>query len=144
MNALVPKRRYTNRGDTIVIDTQVLEPPVAGLPVQNPPTLVPANITGWFFWITIKYYYSDPDSLAVAQCNSTPASTPTGGGVTITNALNGQLEGIIPPAATLNFPDSIVECVYDIKAKTTDSIPRFFTVETGTIVVRPNVTRADT
>jgi hypothetical protein len=136
------KRRTMTRGDTIVLDVQVLQPASSGQPAAYAPQYVPANITGWFAWFTLKFYYSDLDVQAVLQATSVPASTPSGGGITFTNAANGQMEITGPSIATRNFPDECVKCIYDVKVQTTDTPPRVFTVEQGEYLVYPNATRA--
>lgn len=146
-------QRVATRGDTIVLDFQVLEPArvpgVAIIPMtaataadQGIEGLIPTNVTGWFFWATFKYYYPDPDTIAIAQADSTPQSKPVGGGVALVTATTGECEVTIPPAATQPFPDSPVTIVYDIRAKTTDTPAREFVIESGQYTINPSVTRA--
>jgi hypothetical protein len=127
--------RSMNRGDTLVFDLQVFQP-IAGTSQQ-----VPANITGWFVWFTVKRYVQDADNMAVAAVTTTPTSVPPGGSITIVDAFSGKLEVTMPAAATLLLPDGgTTKLVYDVQVK--DLLGRIFTVDAGTIAVTPDVTRA--
>jgi hypothetical protein len=130
--------RTMSRGDSFVFDVQVLRPP-PGAPNAPP---IPVNITGWRMWFTAKYQVNDPDNTAVAQVTSDPTSVPAGGGIVFTQPLQGSAEITMPPLATYTFPDGPVVLVYDVQVKTNDSTPRIFTVESGTLTVNPDVTRA--
>ena len=119
------------RGDTFIFQVQVLQPP-AGAPPGTPP--VPTNITGWFLWFTAKYTYVDPDSRAVSALTSASSA------VTITQPVSGTVVITMPPIATYAFPDGPVKLVYDVQGK--DTSGNIYTIETGTITVYPDVTRA--
>jgi hypothetical protein len=121
------------RGDTFVILAQVLQVP-SGLPYGSQP--VPTNVTGWTFWFTVKRYYADPDVLAVSQAITTDST----GNMTITDAVNGKVTAILPALATLNFPDSPTKLIYDIQGK--DGLGKVYTIDSGSITVVPDVTRA--
>lgn len=121
------------RGDTLVINDIQVKQDVPGAPAGSPQ--IPQNITGWSFWFTLKYYYSDPDLAAVAQLTSSP---PTG--VTITDAVNGKLLITMQPIVTRSFPDQPTKLVYDVKGK--DATGNITTVDSGTLTVNPSATRA--
>lgn len=125
-----------NRGDTLVFDLQVLQP------IPGSDARVPANITGWSAWFTVKRFVQDPDSFAIAQITLT-TSTPAGGTIVFTVPVNGQLEITMPPIATRDLPDGgVSELAYDVQVK--DLIGRVFTVDRGILFVDPDVTRAIT
>jgi hypothetical protein len=130
--------RTMRRGDSFVFDVQVFQAPLFGSPPGNPTP--PQNITGWFMWFTAKYYVTDPDTAAVAQCTSTPASVPVGGGIVFLEPTIGRAEITMPPLATRAFPDGPVALVCDVQVQ--DPSSRIFTVETSRLVVLPDVTRA--
>lgn len=121
------------RGDALVFELQVLAPPTVIPGVDIPPQ--PAPITGWKFYFTVKLYLSDPDTLAVYQTTSN-----VGGTIQVLDVNNGIVQVTLPGAPTLGFPDSPVDCPYDVKAF--DATGRPFTIEAGIITVVPNVTRA--
>ncbi len=127
-------RRRTFRGDTFVLDVQILRPPAGSLPGSPP---VPTNITGWMAWFTLKRTVVDPDRFAV--CQLTP--TPTGqGGIAFTQPLIGWLEVTMNSIVTRGFPDGNVVLPYDIQVR--DLTGNQFTVEKGVLVVMPDVTAA--
>lgn len=117
--------RTMYRGDTFVLDAQVKKDGV------------PVNITGWKVWFTAKRTYVEPDNVAVMRHDSDAL-----GGVTITDAVNGKVRVVTSPNATAGFPDGPVKLVYDLQTK--DLANNIFTVETGTLTVLPDVTRATT
>lgn len=127
------------RGDTLIIDAQVVAPP-AFSPVCTPPS--PQNITGWFVWVTLKYLVDNPDNQAVAQVTTLPSSTPAGGIINFVNPLAGMLEAQIPPLATRGFPDTVTTLRYDVQVKRPDGL--IFTVEEGIVDVWPDITQAIT
>ena len=125
--------RTVFRGDTLQFVVQVLQVPL-GFPPDTPPQVV--NVTGWTFWFTVKKYFADPDNVAVFQGKSTDGS----GTVTITDAPNGKVTLTLPASATLNYPDSVVQLVYDVQGK--DTSGNIYTVDSGSVSVSPDVTRA--
>lgn len=132
--------RQMSRGDSLVFQVQATQPVNAPPIVQNVP-FVPTDVTGWKFWFTLKYNFADPDYLAVAQITPT-GSTPLGGSVTVLQATTGIIQVLMPPAATVQFPDSPVTCLYDIQVL--DTFGNTFTIERGTVTVYPDVTRVAT
>jgi hypothetical protein len=126
-------RRRTFRGDTFVLDTQVLRPPPGSLPGSPP---VPTNITGWMVWFTVKRTF-EPDQFAVCQLTTTPTGQ---GGIAFTQPLIGWMEVTMNPIVTRGFPDGNVALPYDIQVR--DLSGNLFTVEKGVIVVMPDVTEA--
>lgn len=130
------------RGDSLVYDVQVMGPPPGFVYPGWTPT--PQNITSWSFWFTVKWLNRDeepdaPDLNAVAQITLT-TSQPVGGTITVINAAIGQIEVVVPPAATSGFPDEPTTVSYDIQAK--DASGNIFTIEEGQILVTPDTTRA--
>lgn len=115
------------RGDTLAI-------PVA---VKNAATGAATDLTGWLVWFTVKRNYADPDSQSVFQARSDDMS----GGVVITEPPTlGQITATLPASATLGWPDSPSNLVYDVQGKDTSGNIR--TVDSGTICVTPDVTRS--
>lgn len=112
--------RQMYRGDTFVFDVQV---------VKNN---VPQDITGWTMWFTAKYSYPDQDSQAAVQQS-------TGDGIAYTFPLAGKAEITVAPIKTRGFPDGPVTLVYDVQVK--DLLGSIFTVDAGTLLVIPDVTR---
>ena len=142
------KRRRAIRGDTLQFEVQVFLPvPSPGTaPAIVTPSYVPANITGWYMWATLKWQWPDVDTQAIAQVTSLPRSTPTGGSIVFTLPLQGIALVTFPAfATTLSFPDSEVEVVYDVQVQdTTSPVPITTTVERGVITYAPDVTRSIT
>lgn len=110
------------RGDSLVFGVQVIRDGI------------PQDISGWRMWCTVKYFVQDPDNRAVVQLDSTTT------GIDFTDPPIGKAEIAMPASATLFFPDGVVSLVYDVQVK--DLLGRIFTVESGTIAVSPDVTRA--
>ena len=139
--------RDTNRGDTWQLYFQVVQdidtgryyttashprgPTLPGIP---PPGSVPVNITGWKFWHTVKRHSLDPDLQAIWQ------GTSDGGQIIIVAAVVGRGTSTMPPQATVGFPDGDVALLYDLQIK--DVAGNVFTIESSTVVVHPDVTRA--
>jgi len=118
--------RATFRGDSFVFQVQVLQGDGC----------TPQNITGWMAWFTAKEHYAVPDLQASIRLGTTLPLT----GITFTSPSEGKMEIIVPPSATVNFPDTAQCLVYDVQVK--DGAGNVFTVELGTLTVRPDVTRA--
>jgi hypothetical protein len=114
------------RGDSFVFDVQVLQDDGCS----------PQNITGWTAWFTAKEHYAVPDATASIRLGTASPLT----GIVITSPTEGKLEIVVPPQSTVNFPDTTMCLVYDVQVK--DGAGRVFTVELGTLSVRPDVTRA--
>lgn len=120
------EKREMSRGDS-----QSFE-----VPVINPLTEGPLNLTGAKIWFTAKYNYVDPDERAAIRLNTVD------GGVVITDALRGLARIDIEPIHTRAFPDGIVRLVYDVQVK--DASGFVTTIESGTLKVFPDVSRAIT
>jgi hypothetical protein len=139
-----PPVRRMRRGDTLSFSFQVRRRPTFDQDSQLEycahcdPSAVQVNVAGWFFWATLKRTVSDPDQLAVAQVTSQPSSAPAGGGISVVSAAAGQGTVTVPAIATRAFPDGVVRLVYDVQGQ--DTSGQIWTVETGTVVVRPDVT----
>lgn len=114
------------RGDSLVFEVQILQSDGCS----------PQNITGWAVWFTAKDSYGIPDSQAQIRLGNVLPLT----GITITSAPEGKLQVVVPPSATLNFPDTPAKLFYDVQVR--DGAGKVFTVELGTLTVRPDVTRA--
>jgi len=132
--------RTMRRGDTLFFLAQVFRDPITSQYVsapQNmpPPGYVPADITAFKVWFTAKYNVVDQDPQAVSQLDNQLL-----GGVVVSNATTGQYNVTMPPLVTRNFPDGDVVLVYDVQIE--DASMRIFTVESGTLTVVPDVTRA--
>lgn len=111
------------RGDHFVYDAVVR----VGGSVQN--------VTGWDFWFTAKQAKSLPDNLATIR-----QDTAALGGITITDAPSGKVRVTAPPVATYGLPDGDVLLYYDLQGR--DGTGTIRTVDVGTLVVHPDVTRA--
>lgn len=105
----------------------------------NPATGAPLDLTGAKIWFTAKNNYVDFDSLAVIALNTATASG--NGAITIlTPATSGNARVDINPIATRAQPDGAVKLVYDVQVK--DASGFVTTVESGTLTIIPDVTRA--
>lgn len=120
------------RGDTLELD----------LTVFLGDGVTPLNLTGAKLWSTIKHDYDDADEDAVSQVSSTGGSVPVGGGVTITDAVNGLANVKHSPLATSGLDASVQKLVYDVQLK--DSLGRVFTIAEGVITVKPDTTQTTT
>lgn len=128
------------RGDTLQIQTQVVRDAVSGqlstcVPNQLPPGAVPQDLTGYHVQFTAKYFDPDPDNKAVFLLDNQGL-----GGVTILDVTLGKVQAVGQPIATIAFPDGDVPLVYDVQL--VDGGGVVTTVETGTLTVSPDVTRA--
>lgn len=121
------------RGDTFTLKVQVTQLP-DGAPDGT--FAIPVNITGYKIYFTVKRYLTDPDAYAVFQSNSADLTT----NVTITDALNGKATCKMPASKTVNFPDGLVVLLYDVTA--IDLSGNVSTVDSGTVTIVPDVTRA--
>lgn len=121
MSALTMKRGDTLKFKTIVrIDDVVVD------------------ITGWKVWYTVKQSYAELDANATFRADTTDAT----GAVAITNGPAGEITVKMPPSATFGMADTDVTLYYDVQVKNLDD--EVSTVDSGTIVVSPDVTRATT
>jgi hypothetical protein len=103
------------------------------VPCEKPKPAV-QNITAWTqFWVTAKDNVVEPDNLATFQLT-------LGSGVTLTDAVNGQLLATVPPIKTYMLPDSVVDLIYDVKGK--DAAANIWTVQYGILRIWPTPTRA--
>lgn len=128
-NACAPPGRFDRtmfRGDSFVFEVQVLQADGCS----------PQNITGWEAWFTAKEHYAVPDVQATIRLGTTLPLV----GIVITSPFEGKMEIVVPPSATVNAPDTPLCLVYDVQVK--DGAGRIFTVELGTLTIRPDVTRA--
>lgn len=123
----------SSRGDTWTLKVQVTQ-----LPDGAPDGAfgVPVNITGYKIYFTVKRYITDPDAYAVFQSNSADLTN----NVTITDALNGKVTCKMPSSKTVNFPDGQVVLLYDVAV--IDLAGNVSTVDSGTVTIVPDVTRA--
>ena len=124
---LVQRSMY--RGDAYVFPVQVFAPPQNAYP--DSPS-VPADITSWDMYCSLKYTVVDPDNQAVSQVSK------HGGGIVFTLPKSGIALITIPSIATLYFPDAVVVVEYDVKA--VDDLGNPTTVERGQLAVWPSVT----
>ncbi len=109
------------------------------VPLVNPSTGAPLDLTGAKIWFTAKNNYVDPDIRAVIALDSDTVSG--NGAVTIlTPATSGQARIDINPIATRAQPDGVVKLVYDVQVK--DAAGFVTTVENGTLTIIPDVTRS--
>lgn len=100
-------------------------------------TSQPVDITGWTIRYTAKYALQNADArAAMAQDNQGV------GGVALVAPTMGQLLVTVQPIVTRGYPDGPVRLEYDVQA--TDPMGVVTTIETGEVVVRPDVTRAIT
>jgi hypothetical protein len=122
--------RWMYRGDTLLFQVQVYQPP--------PASSAPQNLTGWFLACMVKKQFADTDALAVA------VSKTTGVAPNIITFPFGAAAGIIQvsigPLNTITLGDGITRLVYDIQC--IDPSGNVTTVERGRLNVRPDVTRA--
>lgn len=112
------------RGDTSVLHLTVLQD---GEPV---------NIAGATIWMTAKRSVEDSDAKAVFQ-----VKTPDD--IEITDGAGGLATITVPASATATLPlerSQPLNLVYDIQLKTATGIVS--TIDGGTIMVKPDVTRA--
>lgn len=123
--------RSMPRGDTLAFVVQVTNPLYEGD--------VPLDVTGWKFYFTVKRWVSEPDQYAVHQ-----DSTTSGSGLVaiVTPATLGKVSVAMPAAKTILFPDTPTTLVYDVEG--IDVAGNVRTVDSGTIKVSPDVTRAVT
>ena len=114
------------RGDTFIIDIVVPED-----------ACTPKNLTGFEVWFTAKEHYAVPDAQASIRLGTSPPLT----GVPSPSRFEGKVRIVIPAQARVNLPDTPMMLVYDVQLKEI-STGRIFTVESGTLTVSPDVTRA--
>jgi hypothetical protein len=138
--------REVFRGDTLYFRSQVFQDSMTGelftVPVTNPltpppPAAVPFGLSGCALEFTAKYQYPDADSQAVWSLN-----TNLGGGITIVTSASGVYAVYGPPLQTVGFPDSPVDLRIDTQLIDANGNP--YTIEYGTLIVRPDVTRTTT
>lgn len=115
-----------SRGDTFELDISLKDADGAAW-----------DLTGATVRSTIKKALADTDAVALSQIDSTGASTPTGGSVTVT-AATGEINLRHPPAATRALEAAATKVYYDVQVELADG--RIFTVDWGTIEVIPDVT----
>lgn len=108
------------RGDTYQFDATIM---LDGVPV---------DLTGGTVRMTAKWAVSQADNAAVFQLSSATS------GITITDAVNGEISVTITPSNTSSLPAKKVELPYDIQF--VDSTSNVFTVLYGTLTIVPDVT----
>lgn len=137
--------RTMRRGDTLFFLDQVFQDVVTKelftVPTTNPPTppppgSAPFNLAGCTLWFTAKAYAPDPDLRAVFELGS---ASPLAGVAVVVAAL-GTFSVTGLPVSTRGFPDGPVALSYDVQVM--DGTGRISTVEQGTLVVVPDLTRA--
>lgn len=94
------------------------------------------NLTGALIWFTAKNKFADADASAVFQ------RTIANGGITVTNAIQGRFTVSIVPANTSSLGNTAVVLVYDLQVKI--STGAIYTLDSGTLVVSPDVTLSTT
>lgn len=94
---------------------------------------VPLDLTGLELWFTVKRSYAHADSEAIAQRT-------VGSGITIVDGPAGRADVTLPAAATTDLPATATALVWDCQVK--DPAGEIHTVDGGTLVVDPDVTRA--
>jgi len=92
----------------------------------------PVDLTGGVVRMTAKWSVSDTDGSAVFQLSS--AAT----GITITDAINGEISVVIGASLTTSLPAKKVELPYDIQF--VDAAGLIYTVLYGTLTVVPDIT----
>lgn len=100
--------------------------------------ITPFDLSGGKVWSSIKKSLSDLDAGAVSRVDSDGGSTPAGGDVTITDAVNGIVVVRHSTAATETVGIGS-KLYYDIQVK--DSVGRVFTPVYGTICIVADVTQ---
>ena len=121
--------RFSARGDTLVFQIQVYQPP--------PANTAPQNLTGWFLQFTAKYQTADQDNQAVAISKTTGVSPniitfPFG----ITTGIAQVSAG---PLNTITLGDGKTRLVYDVVA--IDPSGNKTQVERGRWTIRAGSTR---
>ena len=101
---------------------------------QPPPGYVPANITGFYAWFTLKYETPDPDGNAVAQV------TTGSGAIVFTLPTAGVFTVVVPAVATSTISDGRTGLVYDVQLQ--DLSGNIETADRGAIEVVADVTRS--
>jgi hypothetical protein len=117
-------KRPVERGDTVVLDYQLVDPRTC-----LPPDL---TVQGAKVWFTVKDYLGRHDLKALFQGVL---------GTGIENLGSGRVRVTIPATVTAGIPDGVVRIYYDLQVLTgTDG--RVWTQEKGLFEVSPDVTRA--
>lgn len=138
--------RRVFRGDTWRFFSQVFQDTVTlelfTVPLVSPPRRAPKrasafNLTGCRVWVSVKRQVPDPDLAAMVELDNLAL-----GGVVLTSALTGVFSSTAPPATFAGLEDSEVPLRMDVQVKDTNG--NIFTVEYGSLVVWPDVTRATT
>lgn len=115
------------RGDTFRLQLQVVDEQGRGV-----------NLTGAKAWSTLKRNMTEIDGLALMQVLSTGGSP----GIVFTTPASGILTVTYPPLSTYSLPDDPVTLYYDVQVRLADGTVG--TVDLGTILVTPDVTRDST
>jgi len=114
------------RGDSHIFDVRVLQSDGC----------TPQDITGWTAWFTAKEHTALQDSQATIRLGNVPPLT----GIVLTSPTQGLMRVTVPPSATINCPDTPFCLLYDVQVK--DGAGNVFTIERGTLTIKPDVTRA--
>jgi hypothetical protein len=114
------------RGDSHIFDVTVLKSDGC----------TPQDITGWTAWFTAKEHVALQDSAATIRLGNILPLT----GIVLTFPTQGKMRITVPPSATINCPDTPLCLFYDVQVK--DVAGNVFTIERGTLTVKPDVTRS--
>jgi hypothetical protein len=99
-----------------------------------PPRTAPVSVLGWRVIFSAKHELPDWDNQCVWQLDNE-----TLGGVTTPSSPTGQIQVVGPAINTTGFGDGVVRLVYDLEG--IDGGGNVRTIESGVIVVLPDVTR---
>lgn len=120
------------RGDDLVFDVFAKKPdPQTGV-------LVAVNLTAGKAYFTAKRSITVADEVADIRLGSAAPLA----GVTIVVPTAGQVRIDVPPLATKGFQNDDVTLAYDVEV--VEASGQVTTVQRGTLVVSPDVTRATT
>lgn len=98
------------------------------------------DLTGAKLWFTAKVALSDADAAAVIQLDTATGAVANGEILIESPAANGKVTVKLNTAATSAVPDAGVTWFYDIQLKESTGV--ITTLETGTLRVEPDVTKA--
>lgn len=122
-------QRAMTRGDTFRFRVQVLRDPATKVLGIGPPV----NLAGVLAaWATFKNN--------VALYDQGQLQKTLGSGVTVVDAALGIVEVTLDPLDTRGFADGPTKLVYDVQLKEADG--SITTIDSGVLVVSPDVTRA--
>jgi hypothetical protein len=96
---------------------------------------VPFNLAGCLLWFTAKTKYTDPDVSAIFQKT-------IGDGITVTTPANGLATIDIVPDDTSALSEVKTVLFWDLQLK--DGSDNIYTINSGNLIVNPDVTQATT